>query len=144
MTNTTQFSLANRKQLADLLNYGMRDNAKQRFDARRDALRDSLIKELAKEKGALTIHQKIDAMTGQIKELQAELSDLGFALDYSGDLVMNDKGDRLYDKPITWRIEEKIGTEADIDARFDSTLIAMMTVASLEDADKLLKSVSEI
>ena len=39
---------------------------------------------------------------------------------------------------------EACSTGRDIDARFDSVLSAIMTVGNLEDAQKLLKSVSEL
>jgi hypothetical protein len=42
------------------------------------------------------------------------------------------------------RVKKDIGTVEDIKARFDSVQVAMMTVSTLEDAEKLLKSVSEI
>ena len=48
------------------------------------------------------------------------------------------------DKIIDDRIEKQIGTVRAIDDRFDSAQVAMMTVATLEDAEKLLKSVSEV
>jgi C-terminal processing protease CtpA/Prc len=144
---TSQFSLANRKQLADMLGHkyeGLRQKAKEKFSSRRDELRASYIKELAKGKGALTVYQRIDDAKDRIEELELELAGLGFKVDYNGDLELNGEGVSLYDKTIGARVEKEIGTMDDIDSRFDSAQIAMMTVASLEDADKLLKSVSSI
>ena len=68
---------------------------------------------------------------------------LGFELRY-GDLRFTDEGSKRLTKTIDKRVEKELGTSDAIDARFDSAQIAMMTVASLEDAEKLLKSVSEI
>jgi len=145
MTNS-QFSLANRKQLADLLadKYdGLRYKARQRFNRKAEALRISIISELAEKKGALGVVRKIEVAQKSIEDLSAELSDLGFELSY-GDLRLRDRGSNPLNKAIATRVEKEIGTPEAIDARFDSAQIAMMTVASLEDAEKLLKSVSEI
>jgi hypothetical protein len=147
MTNNSQFSLANRKQLADMLSdkyEGLRYKAKQRFNRRRTELYDSFLKELAKGKGALVVYQKIDDAKDRIEELKTELSGLGFKVGYNGDLELNNEGTSLHDKTLDARVEKEIGTVDDIDARFDSTQVAMMTVASLEDAEKLMKSVSDI
>jgi hypothetical protein len=147
MTTNSQFSLANRKQLADLLanKYeGLRYNAKQRFGKKRDELRASFIKELAEKKGALTVYRKIEAAKDQIQDLESELAGLGFDLNYSGHLELSRDGVNLHSKTIDARVAKEIGTLDSIDARFDSAQLAMMTVASLEDAEKLLKSVSEI
>ena len=70
-------------------------------------------------------------------------SKLGFQ-ENQGDLYTNGNAGNVLRKSIEARVDKELGTSDDIDARFDSTQIAMMTVASLEDADKLLKSVSSI
>jgi hypothetical protein len=60
------------------------------------------------------------------------------------DLTLYNAESNPLDKIIDDRIERVIGTCDAIEARIESALIAVMTVASLEDAEKLLKSVSEI
>jgi len=146
MTNNSQFSLANRKHLADLLadKYdSLRYKARQSFNRKAEALRTAIIGELAEKKGALGVVRKIEVAQESIKDLTAELSELGFEL-YSGDLRLRDRGSNPFNKIIATRVEKEIGSEDDINARFDSAQLAMMTIASLEDAQKLLKSVSEI
>jgi hypothetical protein len=147
MDNKNQFSLANRKQLADVLGTkegGLRSRAKGRFHERRRSLYESFLNEHAERKGAGRLLKEIQAAKERIEEWEAELSTLGFDLDYSGELELQSGSRNPIDKLIYDRIEKEIGVSEDIDARFDSAQIAMMTIASLEDAEKLLKSVSEI
>jgi hypothetical protein len=144
--NNSQFSLANRKQLADMLGNqydGLRYRAKQKFREKQQALFQSVIREFAEKKGALKLTGQIEAAEEKIKAVKAELLQLGFDLD-DGDLTLSRGSANPLDKIIDTRVEKEIGTSDAIDARFDSAQIAMMTVASLEDAEKLLKSVSEI
>jgi hypothetical protein len=144
--NTSQFSLANRKQLADVLSdkyEGLRYKAKQKFDQKAKTLRRSIIEEFAEKRGAQAVVRQIEAGQKKLRELSVELENLGFDLTY-GDLRLHDQRSNPLDDIIDKRVEKEIGSNADIDARFDSAQLAMMTVASLEDADKLLKSVSSI
>jgi hypothetical protein len=146
MKNTTQFSLANRKQLADMLgnNYdGLRYRTKQKFRIKAQALKDAFIKEYAEKKGATKAVGQIEAAMSKVDELKAELLALGFDYD-DGGLSLRDESSNPLDKIIDGRVTKEIGSEDAIEARFDSAQIAMMTVATLEDADKLLKSVSSI
>jgi hypothetical protein len=148
--NTNQFSLANRKQPADMLgrNYdSLRSKAKDTLRDKREALLESLIKEHAEKKGAFKALALIKAARAKLKEQERELSQLGFSFyDDDDDDVRRAGGDagRTLRKLIEAQIDKELGTSNDIDARFDSIQVAMMTVASLEDADKILKSVSTI
>lgn len=147
MKTDSNFSLANRKQLADMLDDrydGLRYKAKQRFRNKVDGLREALILEYAEKKGAAKLASQIDIARGKILELSVDINHLGFDYDSDGDLTLNGGSSNPLDKIIDGRIEKEIGTCDAIEARFESAQIAMMTVASLEDAEKLLKSVSEI
>lgn len=142
----SDFSLANRKQLADLLGdkyEGLRYKAKQKLHERAAKLRKSLIVEHAEKKGATSIVKQIDVMENRIKELTLELKQLGFEMCY-GDLRLFEESSNPLDDIIDGKVKKDIGVESDIDARFDSAQIAMMTVTSLSDAEKLLRSVSEV
>lgn len=144
--NTNQFSLANRKQLADLLGNkydGLRAKAKSRLAEKRQELHKTLMNEAAERKGALKVVEQIKVSRQRITDLEEELRRLGFAERYGG-LSTSGCAATPLDRSIDTRINKELGTENDIDARFDSVQVAMMTVATLEDADKLLKSVSEI
>lgn len=145
MTNS-QFSLANRKQLADLLadKYdSLRSKAKSKLREKRQRVYQSLVNEYAEKKGALKIVEQIKVARQRIADLEDELHKLGFEERYGSLSTFGTAGSSL-DTSINARVDKELGTSDDIDARFDSTQIAMMTVASLEDAEKLLKSVSEI
>lgn len=144
--NTNQFSLANRKQLADFLGNqyeGLRWKAIQKFRNQRNELEQAIVNEYAEKKGAAKLAAQIEIAHTKIKELEAELSALGFIID-NDDFTISVPSSTPLDKIIDARIEKEIGTDDAIEARFNSAQIAMMTVASLEDADKLLKSVSSI
>jgi hypothetical protein len=147
MSNTSPFSLANRKQFADMLAdrpNSLRQRARERFNAKRHELYESLLREYADKKGAPTIMRQIVSAKEEIELLKSGLNRLGFDLDYEDDLRLHGGSSNPIDKLIDKRIEKELGVYADIDARFDSVAMAMMTVATLEDAQKLLKSVSDV
>jgi hypothetical protein len=144
--NINQFSLANRKQLADLLadKYdGLRSKAKSKLREKRQVLYSKLLDESAEKKSALKLGEQIKVARQKIKDLEDELLKLGFQ-DVHGELYASGDAGNVLRRSIEARVDKELGTSDAIDARFDSLQIAMMTVASLEDADKLLKSVSAI
>lgn len=145
MGNTSQFSLANRKHFADLLAdrpASLRQRARERFNERHKELYDRYFQESAERNGAFKIYDQITELKSKLVSLEAHLAELGFDLDYSGDLEVNsDNGGKLIDDVIEKRIEKEIGVSRDIDARFDSVAMAVMTVATLTEAQELLKSV---
>lgn len=144
--NTNQFSLANRKQLADMLadKYdSLRSKAKNKLREKHQALYSKLLDESAEKKGALKFVEQIKVARQKISDLEDELLKLGFQENH-GDLYTNGDVGNTLRKSIEARVDKELGTSDGIDARFDSIQLAMMTVASLEDADKLLKSVSTI
>lgn len=144
--NTSPFSLANRKQLADLLKdsyEGLRHKTKQKWNTKAEGLRKSMIEEYAEKKGALPLLRQIEANHKKIEELELEIQQLGFEWSCRR-LGLHGGSSNPLDDIIDARIEKEIGSRDAIDARFDSAQIAMMTIATLEDADKLLKSVSEL
>ena len=133
MQNNSNFTLANRKHLADMLDPGyhsLRERAKDHLKRKRSSLAQTIIREFAEKKGVLKVKVQIDATRERLNEQERELTQLGFDFDSDGDMsLVGSAGDPL----------RKI-----LDARFDSLQVAMMTVPTLEDADKLLKSVSEV
>lgn len=142
----SNFSLANRKQLADLLGHdynGLRDKAKSKYRNAEHNLRRTLTEEYSEKKGASKLVTQIEGYESKIKELNAEIAVLGFRFE-DGDLSLKYGDSNPLKKLIDERIEKELGSEESLHARFDSAQLAMMTVASLEDAEKLLKSVSEI
>lgn len=144
--NTNQFSLPNRKQLADLLGDkydGLRSKAKVKLREKNQTLYRTYLSESAEKKGALKFVEQIKVARQKLSDLEDELLKLGFQENH-GDLYTSGDAGAILRKSIEARIERELGTSDQIDARFDSLQIAMMTVASLEDAEKLLKSVSSI
>jgi hypothetical protein len=145
MNTNSNLSLANRKQLADMLGNqydGMRYRAIQKFREQREELEKKLIKEYAEQKGATKLVSQIEITERKLKDLRDELSHLDFSLD--SDLDLRVVSHTSLDRTIDSRIEKELGTADAIDARFRSAQIAMMTIASLEDAEKILNSVSAL
>jgi hypothetical protein len=146
MNTDSNFSLANRKELADMLadKYeSLRSKAKGRYFEKAKVLRQSIIQELAEKTVAPKINTQISTMRSKIIELRDELSQLGFENDSEHLILSGGSSNPLWDV-VEKRIKDDLGSPDDIDARFDSAQLAMLTVASLEDADKLLKSVSTL
>jgi hypothetical protein len=145
--NTSQFSLANRKHLADLLadkSDSLRSRVKDKLHDKRRDRRNSLIKEYAQQKGAFKVLAVIKTAKERLHELTDELTQLGFEFDDDDDVSLNGDAGQTLAEVIEKVVDKEFGTVDDVDARFDSAQIAMMTVASLEDAEKILKSVSSI
>jgi hypothetical protein len=144
--NDSQLSLANRKQLADLLKSdyeGLRYKAKRRLSDRRRELRDSIIEETAEKKGCSGIVKKLQEAERLADQLTAELRKAGF--DYcNGSMRLYDEDSNPLDKLIDARLDKELGTEREIDAAFDVAQIELMTVQTLADAEKILKSLSEV
>lgn len=144
--NNSNLSLANRKQLADMLNDrydGIRYRAKQQWKEKARELRHALIEEYAEKKGASAVVRQIEAANKKLQELSLELKQLGFEVD-RGSLGLFDERSNPLDDIIDKRVEKDLGSLADIDARFESAQLAMMTVPTLEDARKLLESVANV
>jgi uncharacterized Ntn-hydrolase superfamily protein len=143
--NTNQFSLANRKQLAEVLGNqydGPRRRAVQKFRLQREDLQKTLVKEYAEKRGVAKLVSLLEIAQQKCEDLRGDISKANFCVHSDGtiDVVSHSALDKIIDD----RIEKEIGSADAIEARFDSAQIAMMTVASLEDADKLLKSVTTI
>ena len=140
--NTSNLSLASRKSLADMLSDrydGIRYKAKRKWGEKADLLRNSVLEEFAEKKGATTVLRQIEAGSKKLQDLKLELQQLGFEL--HGDRLRTCGSFNALDKLVEQRVEKEIGSCADIDARFESAQIAMMTVPTLEDARKLFESV---
>jgi large subunit ribosomal protein L29 len=139
------------KEVTDLLraHFGLRmqkgtqqlTNHSQLKNTRRDIARAKTI--LAEKKGAAKLAGQIEIAHTKIKELEAELSALDFVID-DDDFTLSVVSSRPLDKIISDRIEKELGTDDGIEARFTSAQIEMMTVASLEDAERILNSVSAL
>lgn len=138
--------MANRKHFADMLDdgyAGLRQKAKRRLREKAEVLRESLIKEHAEKNGASAVLKQLDEADRKRTELIVELKQLGFERADHG-LELFDRDTNPLDAVIEKRIEKELGSERDIDARFDSAQLAMLTVSTLQDAHQLLKSVQDV
>jgi len=150
MNTNSQLSVASRKQLADLVgnsdHNSLRTRTKNRLIEKRDALHESLVVKFANEKGAFKALALIKAARTKLKEEEDALTELGFEFydDDDNDVRLVGDAGQVLRKLIDAEVDKELGTVSDLIARFDDVQIAMMTVASLEEADKLLKSVSSI
>jgi hypothetical protein len=146
MNKDSQFTLANRKQLTDMLadNYNtLRQKTKDKYWKNEGELRKTFINDHAEKNGAAKLKEQIVSAEQKIEQLKAQLCLLGFSYDEDG-LALSGDDTLPIAKAINARIVKQLGTVRDIDARFDSAMVAMMTIATLADAEKLLKSVTEL
>jgi hypothetical protein len=145
MNTTSTISLAYRKQLADLLKkYGpLREQADALYQTKYQKAEQSLLKDYFEEKKGKQAMSKITAIQAELDLLKEGLSTIGIELD--GDSLSIGWGapDSLK-RRIREQIEQQIGKRSDIEARFESARLAVMTVPTLEDAQKILESVSEL
>jgi len=141
MSNTSQFSLANRRQLVDYLasNYsGLRQKVKRDWQLKHDNLFNQLSDQYAEETGARKICDTLDNLNRQVRVLADKLNTLGF--DYEAGLLSISNGRNSLRKTIEQDIEKQIGDLNDIDYEFDKAQTEMQTVPTLQDADKILKA----
>ena len=80
MQNNSNFTLANRKHLADMLDPGyhsLRERAKDHLKRKRSSLAQTIIREFAEKKGVLKVKVQIDATRERLNEQERELTQLG-------------------------------------------------------------------
>jgi hypothetical protein len=139
MNKELQFSLANRKQLADMLNrYSeFRSGARCRWQEKRTKIVDAFVKDTAEKSGADKMVSHIETAEKHLRDLRTKLEGLGFGCGSNG-LFLHDDANAL-DAALEKRITKEIGRSEDIDRLFDETQLTIMTVGTLEEARNLLK-----
>jgi hypothetical protein len=139
MNKETQFTLANRKQLADTLNrYSeLRSRARTKWQEKRRKIVDRFVGEIAKKSGAEKLVPSITAAEKNVKELRAKLEGLGFSLGSDG-LFIHENADSL-DEKLDETIEKEIGGANAVDERFDEAQVELLTAADLEEARTIIK-----
>jgi hypothetical protein len=145
MDKTSQFTLANRKQLADMLgdHYGgLRRKAHSALQEKHDSLRRSLTDKFAETSGAAKLAAQIQALKQKLAEQQRALETLGFCLYDDAVLILSSRRDDKLRKSIEAQITKELGTIEDVDERFDKAQIDIMTAATLDDARQIMNSVS--
>ena len=145
MTTDSNLSLANRKQLADLLKKyePLHEKAREKYRARRGELQQSLLHQYLVDVEGSQFVAELAAAEKSIDTIEERLNLLGLELD-GGELSLSWGAQQSLKDRINKSLTRAIGDENDIDARFDSARLALMTVPTLEDAKKIIDSVSEL
>ena len=142
MNTQSNLSLANRKQLADIVgdNYnGLRSKAKHQYSERAEMLRNQFVSEYAKKEGAAAMLKEISTLQAQLDAKQTLLRAKGLCV-LRGEFRLHDDAPDSVEELINKQVEEKIGTRGDIDKRFDSAQVKLLTIGTLEDARTLIES----
>jgi len=144
MNNTSTFSSANRKQLADLLKkYGtMRDRAYDNYHSKYQDIQQSVLSDYAEEQKGVQLVSEIAAAQEELDSLKESLSGIGLELDGKA-LSISWSAPKSLNERIEQQIERSIGKKSDIDTRFDKAQVAILTASTLEDAQQIMKSVSD-
>lgn len=167
---TPKLSADQRKALADMLGPkgDARRRAQAKYTNARDQREETLVKETAEENGATELVEKIAELrtriaeskgeldhlvstlreahgqaerdfTREIDESEEELTRLGFDANEAGDLSLNWGAHELR-RTIHEQIEHEIGTEADIEQKFDQARAKVLTAETPEKAAKIVAS----
>ncbi len=145
MNTPSTLSLAYRKQLADLLKkYGtLREKANTVYQSKYSEVEQSLLNDYAEEKLGAQLMSEIAAMQVEVDSLKESLSTIGLELE-GKTLTIAWSSPGSLSQRFQEQIERQIGKRSDIEARFENAYLAMMTVPALEDAKKILDSVSDL
>ena len=145
MNTPSTLSLAYRKQLADLLKkYGtLREKANTVYQSKYCEVEQSLLNDYAEEKLGAQLMSEIAAMQVEVDSLKESLSTIGLELE-GKTLTIAWSSPGSLSQRFQEQIERQIGKRGDIEARFENAYLAMMTVPALEDAKKILDSVSDL
>lgn len=142
MKTETNLSLANRKQLADMLSSkdgSLRKRALQSHSDKQDLLKVQAIEEYARKEG-------IAEMLAEITDLEARLETQRALVNSKGLRVEDGRFDTYYGTPtsvaniIAAQIDAKIGSRADIERLFDDAQVKLMTIGTLDEARALIES----
>lgn len=167
---TQRLSADQRKALAEILGAksDARRRAHAGYQNSRNQLEDSLVKETAEKKGVTTVTSKITELrkritesmgeidrlvyslrdahgravadfTRDIDDAQSELRRLGFDADGDGNLSLRWDAHELR-RTIREQVEKQIGTESDIDHKFDEAQAKILTVETPEEAAQIVES----
>ncbi len=145
MNTPSTLSLAYRKQLADLLKkYGaLREKANTVYQSKYSEVEQSLLNDYVEEKLGTQLMSEIAEMQVELDSLKASLSTIGLELE-GKILTIGWSSPVSLSQRFREQIERQIGKRSDIEARFENAHLAMMTVPALEDAKKILDSVSDL
>lgn len=169
-TPTPRLSADQRKALADMLGpkSDARQRAHAKYQRSRNQLEEPLVKEMAEAKGATKLvtniadirkrstesrgelehlvitlqeaHGRADAdFTKAIDESEEALKRLGFDANEDGELSLHWNAHELR-RAIHEQIEKQIGTESDIDQKFDQAQAKVLAAETAEEAAQIVES----
>ena len=145
MNTTSTLSLTYRKQLADLLKkYGpLHDKAEASYQSKYRDVEQSVLSDYVEEKMGSQLVSEIAAAQAELDSFKESLSTIGVEIN-DGSLEIGWTAPDSLKKRIRDLVERQIGRKSDLEARFESARFAVLTVPTLEDAKKVLDSVSEL
>ncbi len=139
----TTITAEQRKALADLLK--PKGVARERaLSALRDAeseLRKSLVDEEAKKCGALALAQEIADLEKRKDDQEHTLSVLGFNVDSDdSEISLRYDAPRTLKNSIDGHVRNELGTERDIERKYDQAMTKVLTANTAEEAAKIVES----
>jgi len=137
-----QLTPAYRKSLADLLGpyREMRGSAERKYHADRRALRDSILREVMEEKGGVRTLAQIEKLRNEVEKAEAELANLGFVVDDSGDLDLSHGAPKSLRGLVDKRIDKELGSESHIHKTFDLAIVKIWTAKNISDVEQIMSS----
>ncbi len=138
----TTITAEQRKALADLLkpNGVARGRALSTFRDAESELRKSLVDEEAKKCGALKLAQEIADLEKRKDDQEHTLSVLGFNVDSDDEISLRYNAPRTLRDSIDGRVRKQLGTERDIERKYDQAMTKVLTVNTAEEAAKIVES----
>jgi len=142
--NTSNLSLANRKQLADMLSdhYGtLRYKAKEQWNVRENELTQTCLLQEAERMGATKVIDSLEKARAQVERFEAELAEYGLESHDTGLETIGSSNP--LDSIVRKHVRIAIGSKDAIDSLFDEAHLAMMTVETLQEAREILKGLPQ-
>jgi hypothetical protein len=138
----TTITAEQRKALADLLKpKGVaRERALATFRDAEEELRKSLVEEEAKKCGALALAQEIADLEKRKDDQEHTLEVLGFRVDSDDEISLRYNAPRTLKNSIDGRVRKQLGTERDIERKYDQATTKVLTANTAEEAAKVVES----
>lgn len=139
----TTITAEQRKALADLLkpNGVARGRALSTFRDAESELRKSLVDEEAKKCGALELAREIVDLKKRRTDQERTLEVFGFDIDSDdGEISLRYDAPRTLKNSIDGRVRKQLGTERDIERKYDQAMTKVLTANTAEEAAKIVES----
>jgi len=132
-----------RRALTDLLkpNGVARERALSTLRDAEAELRKSLVDEEARKCGALDLAREIADLEKRKDDQERTLSALGFNVDpHDGEISLRYNPPRTLRNSIDGRMRKQLGTERDIERKYDQAITKVLTATTAEEAAKIVES----